>query len=119
MILQFVHGNMVYIDDELIDRDIAALELEGKTGRYVDGVYTAPFPNLHGHLCCLRYNQQLKGENIEKVCLDVCPHNREKNPFAAGGLNEDCIELVFKGVSLDGENRYIEGLFVTDDFYDV
>ena len=104
-----VNNRRMLINDEVIDRDIAQLERDGKVGKIEEGTYHASRPDIHGLLTCFRDQRKYDPIQIENVCLDVCPHNIDINRIADDACHlDDCLGVVFTGVSLDGTTKYIE-----------
>ena len=105
-----VRGKPMIINEDVIDRDIKLLEKQGKVGKYKNGVYQAPRPNIHGMLICLRDQRKYDPSQIEEVCMGVCPHPVRNNPIADDACHlDDCWkEGLFNGVSSDGKTKYVE-----------
>jgi len=109
MIKLTVKGKPMIIRDEIIDRDIALLESEGRVGKTIGEVYTTERPDLHGLLTCFRDLRKYDLTQIISVCMDVCPHNRIGKDPADDELHLDnCWIHLFNALSLDGRNKYVE-----------
>lgn len=104
-----VKDKPMIIHADVIDRDIALLEQQGKVGLYRNGVYHSLRPNIHGMLTCLRDQRHYDANQIESVCMGVCPHPRRNNPVADDSAHlEDCWQHIFNATSLDGTTKYVE-----------
>ncbi len=111
MIELIIRDHILRINDNLINRDIAQLEKDGKIGEYKEGVFTAPYPDICGLLKCLRDNRKYNATDIENFCMEVCPHYNCSNKSGAKmDMLCDCKKYLFEGLSLDGKTRYIEFL---------
>lgn len=103
-----VKDKPMIIHDDVIDSDIHQLESEGRIGKMENGVYHAPRPNMHGMLTCLRNNREYNSQEIESVCMGVCPHNMAHKVADDVSHLDDCWEHLFNADSLDGETKYVE-----------
>ncbi len=104
-----VDNKPMIINIDVIDRDIALLKKKGLIAKHVGGVYQSPRPDIHNMLLCLRDKRNYDPNQIESVCLDICPFNTEKNPVADDGAHlDDCWIYMFNAVSLDGKTEYVE-----------
>ena len=92
-----------------IDSEIQRLEDLGEVGDYDgDNMYSAPQPNVHGQLTCLRDNRKYSPKEIENVCLNSCPYNRGLNGAAASTyVSNDCFDTIF-----DEKNGFAKGFKV-------
>ena len=109
MVLEIiVAGKPMIIDTDAIDRDIAMLESAGKIGRYVDGVYESPRPDMHGMLTCLRDLRKYDPDQIATMCLGMCPHPVMNNPVADDSCHlDDCWQHIFNALSMDQKTVYV------------
>jgi hypothetical protein len=91
---------------DAINSDIATLESLGLTAKYINGVFRAQKPDLHGILTCMRDQRKYDPKQIEKVCK-FCPHYDSSNKSTDDSyLLDDCKEILFNGTSIDGKTRY-------------
>ena len=98
----------VIINTEVIERDIVQLEAEGKIGRIENNIFKAPRPNVHGLLACMRDNRQYDSQQIESVCMRVCPFYSADDKLADDMAHlDDCRVILFEGTSLDGKTPYM------------